>query len=278
MWFTYAILAGLTYTFSRTIERHLLKGNKNFWAYSFWFSAIGALIAFPFMIIDAQLPELNYYWLLMLAVGIMITLHNFLNFKAVTFIGPSLHGAITKSRIIWIFIFGLIFLQENFTYNKLIGVILTVLAGILLISKFKTKEHISGFIYSLSPTIIYAAVITLYSVLFREFNTASLTFFIFLIPAILNLTLMPGSTSKVISFLKINPIFIISAAAFAGFGNLAMNQALKIGDQTQVIIIIETFAILLIGLEYFVLKEKEKPLVKIIALGMAVAGAIIVKI
>ena len=173
---------------------------------------------------------------------------------------------------------GIVFLNEALSIDKVAGAVLTITAGLLILGKFKSKENFKGLLYAFVPTFVYAAIITLYSVLFNKFNTASLTFFIFLVPAIANWIIMPGSNNRILTFLKRHPVFVIISGCFAGFGNLAMNEAFKVGEQGRVIILLEVFAVVLVASEYFILKEKEKPVIKIIALILAIIGGVLVKI
>ncbi|MCX6816821.1 MAG: hypothetical protein NTZ93_03080 [Candidatus Beckwithbacteria bacterium] len=47
MWLIWALISGLFYTGDNLITRYILKGNKDAWAFSFYFSFIGALVSLP---------------------------------------------------------------------------------------------------------------------------------------------------------------------------------------------------------------------------------------
>jgi hypothetical protein len=49
MWLFFAVLAGFLVTGESLITRHVLRGEKDALAFSFYFSLVGAVVSFPFM-------------------------------------------------------------------------------------------------------------------------------------------------------------------------------------------------------------------------------------
>jgi len=277
MWFFYALIAGCFFTGSRLIERHLLKGKKDSWAYSFWFSFIGALVGAPFMAMDFQVSGKITIWAIVFSVAVLYVVHNLMSFKATNHLSPSIKGAITKFRLIWIFIFGIIFLSEAFTGLKFLGMLSTVAAGILVLGKLNSKSSQKGITILFFSTFIYALNLTLFSWLLNDFSAPTLNFFLLFLPAMINLIVMPNALSRVTQFLKTNPVLILTANISAGFGLVAFGYALADGEQSRVTIIMEVFLIAILGMEYFVLKEKERPSIKLLAVILAILGAIAVR-
>ena len=278
MWFTYAILASLFFVGSETIQRYLLKGNKDFWAYSFWFSAFGALINLPFMLSDFEAPSEISFWLLVAWLGPLITLHNFLNFSSVKYLSPSFKSAISKFRLIWTFIFGVMFLSEIVTLGKITGAGLTVMAGLLVIGTIRGTENSKGILPIFSSTILYAIGTTIVSTLLKDSNPATITFFVFFLPATMNFILMPNAFSRTLKIIKQYRYLLILSTVTAAFGNLLMNYALKSGAQSDVVIIMEGSLVLLLAAEFFILKEKGSIRLKIAAIILAILGALLVRL
>lgn len=275
----YALLSGTFYTISALIQRYLLKDKtSDSWAYSFWFSTIGVIVTFPFLLLDIQLEFDPIIWLVMLGVGMLVMIHNYLNIGSLEYISPALQGALNKTRLFWIFLLGIIFLSDEFHYTKLIGVMLTLLSGFIISKSFKAKLEKRGILMALLATVFYSIVITSYSILDNAFNAAGITFFIFLIPVFLNLIFMPNSINRVKLILKENTKELIIANVFGALGFLTLNQALISGDNTEVIVITESFLIITLGLEHIILKDQKKLPNKIIAVILALAGAVIIKI
>jgi drug/metabolite transporter (DMT)-like permease len=275
-WLIFVIAAGIFSAASNLISRYLLKGNKDSWAFSFFYSGIGAIISLPFMIWNFKMATTVGPWLLMLLVGVLIVLNNYLNFKSLRFIEPSVQGSILKMRLVWAFILGIIFLAEPFSWNKLLGTVVIILAGIIIAWKKRDSQSIQGIILAFVSTIVYSTVLLFYKQLFKDFNTASLTFLIFFIPAVLNLLVMPNSFKRIKETFQINPRGIIVACALGGFTNLAFNQAVSLGQISVVPAIAEAFLLLVLVGEHFILKEKQHLQVKIIAVVLAVLGALLI--
>jgi drug/metabolite transporter (DMT)-like permease len=284
MWFVLAILSGIFYTGSSLITRHVLKTGRDSWAFSFFYSAVGALVTIPFVIGiyiytgEIALADDAFGWGAMVLVGFVIVFHNFLNFRASNYLEASLVDTIRKFRLIWIFIFGVIVLDEAFSYWKLTGTVLTVLAGILIIVKFKKPKSIKGIMFAFSATFAFAAGIISYKFLFEYFSVWTLTLFIFLIPAIINFIIMPSVLPRVVKLAKDNGKFVYLACILGGIANLTMNAALMLGQATKVPAIIEAFLVATLIGEYLILKERKNLLVKLLAIAFATIGAVIIRL
>jgi len=278
MWLIFALLSGFFYTVQGLITRHVLKGNKDAWAFSFYFSAIGALISSPFFLTNIKIAYTYPYWLMMVLVGLLIVAQNLLSFKSANYLPASISGAMTKFRLVWVFILGVIILREAFTWQKLVGTLFAVLAGIIILNKVNKLGSIKGLSLVFSSTIFYAIVIILYKYLFQTFNSQSLTFFIFLFPAIINLSIMPNSIKRIVNLGKISGLPVFIACALGGFANLTMNYSLSIGEASRVLVIIESFLVITLVGEHLVLKEKKHLLIKLLAVILAVIGAILIRL
>jgi len=278
MWFLFACISGLFYTINSLITRRILKGDKDAWAYSFYFSLVGALISLPFMISSFKVAHNILLWLLLVFTGALIVAQNLLIFKSTNYLEASVQGIITKFKLVWVFIFGIIILGEHFSLLKFIGTILTLISGWLLVNKLKKKQSIKGIILAFVSTLFYAIVIVFYKFLFVEFNSSSLTFFIFFIPAIINLIIMPNSIKRILSMIKESKLVVVIACSLGAFANLSMNYALTFGEISKVLVIIEAFLIVTLVGEHIFLKEKKNLLIKILAVIIVVVGAILIKL
>jgi drug/metabolite transporter (DMT)-like permease len=279
MWLWFAVLSGLFYTISGLINRQILKGKQDAWAFSFYFSAVGTLITFPFLIFHPKYATTISPWLIMIIVGFLIVVQNLLIFKSSNVLEASIQGAMTKFRLVWVLIIGLLFLKESFSLYKLFGTLLTVAGGVIIVTKFnKIPSSFKGLGFIFSSTIIYAIVIGLYKLLLIDFNSQSLTFFIFLLPTIINLCIMPNAFNRIVSLYKVNGKAVILTCALGGFANLVMNQALSLGEASKVLVIIEAFLILTLMGEHLVLKERQNFMVKIFAVLLATVGAIFIRL
>lgn len=278
MWIIFSLLAGLFFTGMGLITRKILKGKKDFWAFSLFFSAVGALTSLPFLILQPKIAHSLSLWILMIIVGILIVLNNFFEFKSANYLEASLQGVIKKFRLVWIFLIGIFVLHETFSLQKAIGTLLVILASILLAKKFNKSQSIFGIVLLFISTFFYSAFISLYKILFKEFNSQSLSFFVFFIPAIINLMIMPDSIKRVILLVKSNGKPAFFACFLSAIGNLAMSYALSIGEVSKVIVIIEAFLITTLIGEHLFLKEKSHLFTKIFVVVIVVIGAILIRL
>jgi drug/metabolite transporter (DMT)-like permease len=278
MWLICALVAGVLFTASSLLTRRILKGNKDSWAFSFYYSVVGAIISMPFALSSLQIPNTFSPWLLMFFVGLLIVAQNFLNFKSANFIPASVTGTISKFRLVWVFILGLLLSQEVFGWNKLIGVVFMIIAGFVLLYKQTGVPDKVGIMYAFSSTFFYAVVIVMYQYLFQSFNSQSLTLFIFVFPALINLLIMPNRFVRIRDLFMAYRVPLIVACACGGFGNLAMNYALAQGNSTSTLVIIESFLIITLVLEGIFIKEKGNLIRKIVATLLAVIGAVIIRL
>jgi drug/metabolite transporter (DMT)-like permease len=278
MLFFFAILSGLFYTGQGLLTRYLLKGNKDAWAFSFYFSFVGALVSLPFMLANLKVANSVSAWSLIILIGFLIVAQNLLSFKSSNFIEASITGTISKFRLVWVFILEVIIFKEIFSLNKLLGVLLSVLAGVIIIQGIKKPKSIKGVLLALSATIFYAIVIMFYKILFTSFNSQSLTFFIFAIPALLNFLIMPQAPQRIYNLIKENGKVVLLACSLGAFANLAMNHSLSIGDATKTLVIIESFLIVALVGEHFFLKEKSHVVIKLLAVIFAITGAVLIRL
>lgn len=279
MWLIYALLAGVFLTGQVLLTRYVLRDGKDAWAFSVYFSLVGAIISLPFMLARPTVPTTWQPWLVAGLVGLLIVGHNWLNFKSAHYLEASLSGAIAKFRLVWVFILGVVALGAPFSWLKLIGTLATVAAGLVIVHNFRRARSVNGMALALTATVVYAVNITLYENLFHDFNAVSLTFFVvFLLPLIFNLILMPQAAQRLRRMAKDHKASLLLACGFGAFANLAMIQGLALGEATSVLVIIEAFLILTLVGEHLILKEKDHFWIKLVAVALATAGAVLIRL
>jgi len=279
MWLLYSIIAGSFYTASNLLTRHVLKQQKDAWAFSFFFSAFGALVSFPFLLAHFQVsPSLNP-WLILLFVGVLIVANNWLNFRSSNYLETSVNGAILKFHLVWIYLLGILLLGEVSSWSKIIGTLITVSAGLVLtLKRIQNRQSFRGIVFAFASTFFYTVVIYFYKFLFNSFSSQSLTFFIFFIPMVINLIIMPQSLQRITGLIKNDLLPVALACSLGGFANLAMNHALSLGEASRVLVFMEAFLILTLVGEHFWLKETQQFRLKLAVVLAAIIGAILIQI
>ncbi len=279
MWLYFALLAGGIYTVESLVARHTLRNQKDSAAFSIAYSLVGTVISLPFMLAASRVPHSVSLWLLAIAIGFIIVIHNFLVFRASGLLEASLLGAVSKLRLVWVFIFGIVFLSVSFSWAKLFGTLLVIAAGLIVVRRFRKPESKSGISLALTATLFNASVIILSKYLLGSFNAVSLTFFASFLPALIfNLILIPHSVTRLRKLLKNHWRPVLLACGLGAFANLALNQALALHDANSVIILNEAFLVLVLVGEHLVFKEKQHLWFKLASIVLAIAGAILIQI
>lgn len=278
MWIFFSVLAGLCYTVSGLTTRHVLKGDQDAWAFSFYFSAIGALIAGPLFFLSPQVPSSVMPWVLIVLIGFLVVAHNWLSFKGANYLDASLNTTLSKLRLIWVLLAGAIVLHESLSINKIIGTLLTVFASLVIAQQLRKLPAWNGVILVIGATFFYTIIVMVSKILLNVFSPVSLTFFIFFIPAVINFGLMPKAWHRIKELIAVHKWGVILACVAGGFANLAMNQAYQLGEASRVVVLMEAFSVVTLMVEALYLNQRQQLLAKIVSVVLAVVGAILIAV
>jgi drug/metabolite transporter (DMT)-like permease len=279
MWLLLALLAGAFFTGESLIQRFLMRQQKDAWAFAFFYSLIGAIVALPFMLAAPKIPSQPHVWLLVMLLGLLIVGNNLLLFRSSNFIEASMTGALMKLRLAWIFIFSILFIAGTFSWPKLLGTILAIAAGVIIIHNFKRPKSATGIYLVLGATLFNAGIIVLTKYLLGAFNVGSLTFFATYLPAtVLIFLITPRVIPRITKMFREDKWAVVAACVLGALTNLALNAALSLHDATGVIVINEVFLILVLVGEHVLLKEKEQVWTKLVSVGLAIAGAVLIEL
>lgn len=261
------------------LQRSHLRKQNDVWTFALFYCLIGSLVSLPFMLASPKVPSEPGLWLLSLLVGLLIVGNNMLLFKATGLIEVSQLNSLLKLRLVWAFIFGLLFLGEPFSWEKLAGTLLAILAGWLIIHSFKRPESVKGITLVLVMSFVNAAIFILFKYLLSSYNAVSLMFFADFLPAtIFTVLFAPKALTKIKTIFKGDWQIIFLACILGALSNLALLAALSLNSVTSVLIINEVFLILVLVGEHIVLKEKEHAWIKAVTVILAIAGAVLIQI
>lgn len=279
MWIFYSVLAGALYTAESLLQRFHLRKQTDVWTFALFYCLIGSIVTFPFMLASPKVPTTVVPWLLTALVGLLIVANNLLFFKATGLIEMSLINSLMKLRLVWIFVFGVMFLRDPFSWQKFLGTLCAISAGWLILHSFKKPESTRGITLILAMTFVNAAIIILFKYLLSSFNAFSLTFFADFLPAtIFTIILAPKAVTRIKTIFKDDWRIIFLACSLGAFSNIALNLALSLHDAASVVVINEIFLILVLVGEHIFLKEKEHTWIKVVSVVLAIAGAIFIQI
>ena len=145
--------------------------------------------------------------------------------------------------------------------------------------RFKKPHSAAGIYFVLAATILNALLIIVSKYLLDYFNPVSLTFFVsFLLALVLNFILMPRAPARIKSMFRSDWKVVFGICAIGAVANLALNVALSLNDPTSVMVVSETFLVLVLAGEHILLQEKEQLWVKLGSIVLAIAGAILIQL
>ena len=279
MWIFLSVLAGGLFTAESLAQRRLLKGNGDAWAFAFYYSLIGAVISLPVMLVDPELPQSPGEWLLAVLIGALIVGNNVLLFRATAQLEVSFVGTLLKLRLVWVFLLGILFVHDDFSWARLAGTAAVVLSGVLVAHGMRRRGSSSAIMLVLAATLFNAAIIVTSSYLLDSMNVASFTFFATFLPAtILNYVLMPDARQRVATMYAQHRQKVLFVCGFGALSNFALNGALATGDAGQVVVMSEAVLIFVAFGEHLILREKEYLGLKLVGIPLAVFGAVLIQL
>ena len=89
---------------------------------------------------------------------------------------------------------------------------------------------------------------------------------------------MPHVFQRITKIVKEDGKLVFLACGLGALANLALNQGLSLNAASSVLVIIESFLVVTLVGEHIFLKEKEQVWVKVIAVLLATAGAILIRL
>ncbi len=279
MWFIFALISGVFFAINSLMMRRYAKEHEDMWIFSFSFSLFCSIILLPFFIYEFKLTNTAVFWGGVVLIGTVVVINNLMGFTASKLLGPSTQNIIGKFKLIWLVITGLILFSEVLTLTKIIGIILIISASLLVIDYKSWKVSRKGIILVFVGTLTS----TLYAIIIKKLIVLSgpltLTFLVFFIPMLLNAIVIPNFIKRVKKeYSKVSNIKALFFIGLAGsVANLALIKALSYSELSGVYLIMEASLIVIIFGEHFVLKEKERVLLKALAVCLAIVGALLVR-
>ena len=279
MWLFYSVLSGALYTAESLLQRFHLRKQKDVWTFALFYTLIGTVVTFPFMLASPKLPSHPVSWILSALVGLLIVGNNLLFFKATGLIEVSVINSLLKLRLAWVFLFGILLLHDSFSWQELFGTILVIGAGWFILHNFKRPDSSKGILLIMVMTVVNASIIILFKYLLSSYNAVSLTFFADFLPAtIFTLLIAPKAVARIKSISKDDWRIIFLACALGALSNLALNAALSLHNAAGVLVINEAFLVLVLVGEHTYLKERENTWIKVVSVLLAISGAILIDI
>lgn len=280
-WQILIFVSVLLFSINSLFHRVLMKDEKSDpYAQTIAFYGLGGIFAFIISLFrggfhyQISINQIPFFLLL----AVFATLAPVFAFKALKLIEASENSILLSSQKLWIVILAFIFLQEPFSFKKLIGTI-AILLGITVSQWRKQKMAINiGIVFVLFATVCYAVGdITAFYIL-RNFDAVSFTVYLCIIPVITLLLLKPDTFQKLKFYIRPKyGLNVITASINDTIATLCVYFAYQVGrNASQIAPITATQTIISVLLAIIILKERENIINKILGALVVVVGVILV--
>lgn len=241
------------------------------------FTTLFAILFIPFFTLKFS-HDINIY-LTLLLVTIIYAMTDRLNIEARYGLDPSVFSMLKQLSTVFLIILGFIFLKEEILFKKILGSILIIASNVLLaFDKGKIKFN-KYFVMSFISNFLFAVAMLINVNISDNFNIAVYTIFTVFTPSIFIFIFGKHNIKELKSEFKLydKKSFLLSAFTWC-LMLISSVRAYQLGSVTLIVPLLTLTSILNTMYEYFINKDKNKIVQKIIASIMIILGVIIIKI
>lgn len=241
------------------------------------FTAMFAILFIPFFTLKFS-HDINIY-LTLLLVTIIYAMTDRLNIEARYGLDPSVFSMLKQLSTVFLIVLGFIFLKEEILFKKILGSILIIASNVLLaFDKGKIKFN-KYFLMSFISNFLFAVAMLINVNISDNFNIAIYTIFTVFTPSIFIFVFGKHNIKELKSEFKLydKKSFLLSALTWC-LMLISSVRAYQLGSVTLIAPLLTLTSILNTMYEYFINKDKNKIVQKIIASIMIILGVIIIKI
>jgi transporter family protein len=280
-WLFFALLSMCSFTIYDLLGRKMSLANINPVAFAVIFNLATAVISFsgflfyPLVIVE---KELSMQVVVMTVIAMLIWgLSGRFEFISRKLVDVSVFTIFIKIAPIVTLFISTIFLGEEITIYKIIAIILTLGANLLvsLDKNFKIKID-KGLYLSIITAVLMGTAWAFDKAISAYYSVPFYTILNYFSVAMVILLLPPLKKSDIEKEIKnTNLVQIVLLAVSASFGYVFMIQAMRFGDITSVMLIVTSAAIFVIILSIILLKERDKIPQKVIAGLLVIISAVL---
>lgn len=256
------------------------KSSKNDGALTILLQFLGGLIVLLFVpLFKMQFPsDIKTYIFLGIAC-IFYAITDRVNTTARRGLDVSTYSILGQLSTVFLIVWGIVFFKEAIILKKIIGAILILLGNIIVLykkGKFELNKYV---IFSLLGNLAMSIGVSVDVGISDKFNMPIYVAFTLIIPSLMILLVDRVKTSDVFKELKEGnkkAIFFVSGSW--GIMIITMLRAYQFGSVTTIAPIASVTTILNVFVAYFLLREKDSLLKKILAALIVILGIILIKI
>lgn len=281
---SWQVLVGLSvllFSINNLLHRVLMREeDSDPYAQTVAFYGLGGLFAFVitlfrggfhYQISSEQLPYFIF-------VAIFAGLVSVLAFKALKLIGASEYSILISSSRLWVVFGAFIFLNEEFSVQKIIGTVV-VLIGITIAQWKNRKFDLNlGVVFAILAAFLYGVNELVGFFILRNFDAISFAVYTSWLPIIVLLLIRPKSIKRLSFYLRRKNAINISLVSVSDIlATLFLFYAYQAGrNAAQIAPIMATQTIFAVLLAIIILKERDNMVKKIIGAVVVVGGVMLV--
>ena len=280
-WLILTIVSAITGAITKILQKVLLGGRQSdpvAFAFIFQLSVAGLFLAYTLLSGSFYEPNLGGLIPNILVMTLFYCVGNIFTFNAFKLAEASEVSIIFATSAVWSALSAVALLGERLSYIKILGILL-VLSGVILINLKKSRWHINrGHLFALLGAMLFGLAFTNDAYIIGRYkDVASYMVLAFALPAITSLLFKPSAISSVKYFLEIK-IFgkMLLCGVFYALSAITIFTAYKIGGQAAIISSVQqTSLIFTVLMSYLFLGEKDNMRNKLIGMGLAFVGVVL---
>ena len=239
----------------------------------------GVIVLALIPLFKMQFPS-NYKTYIFLGIAcIFYAIADRVNTSARKGLEVSVYSILSQLSTVFIIAFGILVFKEDIIIKKLIGAALIIIANIFVIyrkGKFEWNKYV---LFSIIGNLAYAIGVSVDVGISDQFNMPIYIGITLIVPSLLIMIFERINPKKIIEeFKAVNKVPLLTVCSIWGIMIISMLRAYKFGSVTTIAPICATTTILNVFVAYFLLKEKDSLLKKILAALLIIIGIILIKI
>ena len=241
------------------------------------FTSMFALLFIP--LFKIKFPSDPIIYLTLLVVCVIYALTDRLNIEARYGLDPSIFSMLKQLSTVFLIIFGFIFLKEELIIKKVIGAVIIII-GNLILSFDKGKLRLNKyFIMCFISNLLFAIAMMINVGISDYFNLAFYTICTVSFPALLIFIFECHSIKELKSEFNLydKKLFLLSSLTWC-LMLISSVKAYQLGSVSIVAPLFALTSILNAIIEYFISRNKNKFIQKLIAAILIILGVILIKI
>ncbi len=279
-WFEYALCAAVLEASFWLISRSLLRKVDDHRSFALLMQFLPPLLLLPLLIIEPlQLPQNGFAWAAILLAAAAWAFHEVVAFKSLRFTEASVQQTVRETRLVWAAFFAFFFLGESVSLWRIAGIIL-ILAGVAAITFKGRKLKLDyGVKLVLVSAVANASARVFDKLALEGFSVTAYAILVSILTgAFIAVAPTPyGSKQRLQHILRTHWKTVCAAGTLVIASYWFQVKALSVGDVSQVTAVFSLGVVFATVGGILFLKERDNALKKIAGMGLAIAGALLLR-